>query len=397
MCPGLDFLSYYCLHLIWQVDRHINSENNTALHIAASYGSLRVTKTLLDLGADVYAEDQHSYTPIHYAARKNHIDCLKMLLNFETDKTLRNETSYSEPLLITAAKYDAKDVAAWLLESGESTDVTDKEGLTPLHYAAINGSRSITLLLLKRGADVNSKDKNYLTPLHYAALKRHTDIAIILSAWKADLHAETKGRLTPLHLVTTEDELHFLKALACNGGNIPIPVVNKQRDYPIHTSATYGNENILQWIIDNGMSVNISNAAGYTPLLNVARVGNSALARKLLVRGADVNVKVSREDTRTSLHAACLSGNVDVARLLLENGADPNSCTSTDKRTPLHWAAQLGHLEMTKLLVSFKANISARDKFGFTPRHLAVEKRHDKIMEFLAVMSVTKRHKSDVS
>jgi ankyrin repeat protein len=49
---------------------------------------------------------------------------------------------------------------------------------------------------------------------------------------------------------------------------------------------------------------------------------------------------------------------------------------------------------MTKLLLIFRANISVRDKLGFTPRHLAVEKGHEKIMEFLAVMSVTKRAKS---
>jgi ankyrin repeat protein len=148
-------------------------------------------------------------------------------------------------------------------------------------------------------------------------------------------------------------------------------------------------------MLDTGISVNVTNAVGSTPLLNVARAGNFMMAKVLLNRGADVNVKVTGEDSRPCLHAACLCRSVEMVRLLLENEADPDASTSTDMRTPLHWAAQKDHLEITKILVKFGANISARDKFGFTPRHLALQKRHDKIVEFLAVVSVTKRSKSD--
>jgi ankyrin repeat protein len=106
-------------------------------------------------------------------------------------------------------------------------------------------------------------------------------------------------------------------------------------------------------------------------------------------------MKVTGEDSRTCLHAACLCGSVEMVRLLLENEADFDASTSTDMRTPLHWAAQKGHLEVIKILVKFGANISAHDKFGFTPRHLAVQKCHDKVAEFLAAVSVTMRSKSD--
>jgi ankyrin repeat protein len=134
-----------------------------------------------------------------------------MLLGFEGGKKVHNEANDCEPLVITAAKYDSEEVTAWLLESGESTDIKDKDGLTPLHHAAISDSRNVALLLMKKGADVNSKNKNLLSPLHYAVLKRRTDIAILLSAWKADLHAETKENLTVLHLVSMADELIFPK------------------------------------------------------------------------------------------------------------------------------------------------------------------------------------------
>jgi ankyrin len=349
---------------------------------------------LLDLGADVKAQDSYKYTPAHYATRNNHVHCLKRLRNFEVDKG-HNDTNSFEPLIITAAKYDSEDAALWLLESGESTEVRCKDGMTPLHYAAIVGSRNVAFLLIRQGADVNSKDNNLLSPLHYAVLKRRTDIGILLLSWKGDLHAETKEHFTPLHLAAKEDELDFLKILSFHGGSILAPTGNNKCDYPIHIAASYGSDNVLQWLIDAGISVNVTNAVGCTPLLNVARSGNLMMAKVLLKRGADVNVKVTGEDSRTCLHAACLCGSVEMVRLLLENEADPDASTSTDMRTPLHWAAQKGHLEIIKFLVKFGANISARDKFGFTPRHLAMQKCHYKIVEFLAVVSVTKRSKSD--
>jgi serine/threonine-protein phosphatase 6 regulatory ankyrin repeat subunit B len=153
-----------------------------------------------------------------------------------------------------------------------------------------------------------------------------------------------------------------------------------------------GAVSFMRRILDHGMSVNIPSA-----VLNAALVGNCVMAKILLDRGVDVNVQVTGEDNTTPLHSACVSGSVEMVRLLLESGADGNVSTSTDKRTPLHWATQEGHLEVIELLLIFRANISARDKFGFTPRYLAVEKRHENIMEFLAIMSVTKRPKFGAS
>jgi ankyrin repeat protein len=366
------------------VNKYINEKRNTLLHVAASDGNLHVIQALIDLGADANAEDVRHYTPAHYATRKNHVICLKRLLNFVRCKRECKRAYPSEPLIITAARNDSEDAALWLLECGESTEVRCKYGITPLHHAALNDSRNVTLLLLRHGADVNSKDNNNLSPLHYAIIKRNTDIGILLSAMKANLHADTKQHMTPLHLAAKDDQLEFLKVLVFHGGNILVPSTNNRRDYPIHVAATYESENVLQWMLDIGVPVNVTNAVGHTPLLNVVRVGNVTMAKVLLDRGADVNIKVTGEDRRTCLHAACLSGSVKMSRLLLEKGADPNASTYTDLRTPLHWAALEGHLKVTKILVKFGANVSARDKFGLRPIKLALVKGHGKIVDFLA-------------
>jgi ankyrin repeat protein len=55
-----------------------------------------------------------------------------------------------------------------------------RNGLTPLHAAAVNGFKIEAELLLAHGADVNAKDDKGQTPLHWAMLRGHEDVANLL-------------------------------------------------------------------------------------------------------------------------------------------------------------------------------------------------------------------------
>ena len=107
-----------------------------------------------------------------------------------------------------------------------------------------------------------------------------------------------------------------------------------------------------------------------TPLHLTSRAGagHIDLARLLIEHGA--NVAAQDKDGTTPLHRASEEGHVDLARLLIEHGAD---VAAQDKygTAPLHQASEEGHVDLARLLIEHGADAQAQDKYGTTPLHRA--------------------------
>jgi len=124
---------------------------------------------------------------------------------------------------------------------------------------------------------------------------------------------------------------------------------------------------------------------GFTPLHLAAFFGNTDVAKYLVTRGAAVNA-VSRNRkfavSNTPLEAAAAAQQVNMVRLLLKLGADPNA-RSGGGMTPLHEAAGNGNMEIVKLLLSAGASVRAKSDSGKTPAELASERRHEDVADYL--------------
>jgi len=85
----------------------------------------------------------------------------------------------------------------------------------------------------------------------------------------------------------------------------------------------------------------------------------------------------------TPLHYAADHGHVDILHLLVENGADLEAQGNIGRRT-LHFAASNGHLPFIQELLSrYHVDINARDNFGFTALRVARDMNHTEIIAFL--------------
>ena len=147
-----------------------------------------------------------------------------------------------------------------------------------------------------------------------------------------------------------------------------------------------GRTEICNVLIDSGADVHII-VQGMTLLHNVALSSGDyeGTAALLIAKGLDVNAKATYGDAKdaTPLHIAAGKGNVSVARLLIQNGAEVNAKLPYHGFTSLHLAAQNGHEKVAGLLIAKGADINAKSMYGETPIDLAMSKEHKELAELL--------------
>ncbi len=158
---------------------------------------------------------------------------------------------------------------------------------------------------------------------------------------------------------------------------------------PLGKAAGEGWLNAAKFLLDRG--ADIGGRFG-TPALHLAALnGRKAMVELLLARGADVNGKDLSADT--ALVAAITSSRPEVAKVLIEHGADPLARNQND-HTPLHYACGKGDVEMVRMLLpkSSDLNVVSRnqisgspfgDEVAGTPLMLATRNNQPAIMKLL--------------
>jgi ankyrin repeat protein len=101
---------------------------------------------------------------------------------------------------------------------------------------------------------------------------------------------------------------------------------------------------------------------GRTALHQAAASGNVNLIRVFISNGAQVSARNTSGET--PLHLACRFGHIDAVRYLIAAGADIQSKTHYTKATPLMAAAEMGHETVIRLLMAAGANKDQKDFFG---------------------------------
>jgi len=123
---------------------------------------------------------------------------------------------------------------------------------------------------------------------------------------------------------------------------------------------------------------------GYTPLHKVADRSSDEeaveMARLLLQNGAEVNAR--NRFNATPLHLAASQGRAKLCALLIDKGADLNAKANTG-RTPLHCAAGDGRLEACQVLLARGADPDIRDGVEMTPLELAEHEKNEEVADLL--------------
>jgi Ankyrin repeats (3 copies)/Ankyrin repeats (many copies) len=178
------------------------------------------------------------------------------------------------------------------------------------------------------------------TPLHYAAFFcLHPIIKALTIEHAQDVNSRGfHNEATPLHL-------------ASRNGYVERIVVQRRQMADTNLEAR-GKE----W----------STPLRQTPPHQVSPSGSLEVARLLIEHGADMEARDRHGNT--PLHEASKSESVEIARLLIEHGA-ATTVLSDDGLTPLHQVSRAGNVEIAHLLVEHGADVAAQDKCGTTPLH----------------------------
>ena len=136
---------------------------------------------------------------------------------------------------------------------------------------------------------------------------------------------------------------------------------------------------VLQLVDAQPELVNAVSPDGFTPAGYAAFFGHPEILRELIARGAEVDAPSLNAMRVRPIHSAAAHGHVDkaieLARLVLEAGADPNA-TQQGGFTALHEAARKGNLALIALLRKYGADLRLANAEGERAVDLARANAH---------------------
>ncbi len=149
---------------------------------------------------------------------------------------------------------------------------------------------------------------------------------------------------------------------------------------PLHWSVYQDDVAITRQLIAAGANVNAINRYGVSAISIACKNGNGAIVEALLEAGADPNSVLRGGET--AIMTAARTGRIGPVKALLASGADVNA-KETRGQTALMWAAAEGHANVVDALIEAGADFRASLTSGFTPLFFAVREGRTEVVHRL--------------
>jgi uncharacterized protein len=375
-----------------------NAFGMTPAYIAAEQGNAAILRRLLDAGAEPNTTDGSGDTLLMAAVRARDLDTVRLLL----ERGARVETTDPElghNALMWAVRVDHGPVAKLLIERGAAIEAKTRVGdRTPARPPGAGGG-SHGVGIVRSGVPAQGEQlptPGGMTPLLFAARDGSLAAARVLIAAKASLNTPDPNGMTPLMMAITNNQLAVAQLLVDSGADV------KPADW-------YGRTAL--WAAVEIRNLDLRSAATDN---GVDRDAALRLVTTLIDKGADVNARVKEFPPQrrhmlplgslewvdftgqTPFIRAAQSADVPLMRLLLSKGADPalttfNGTTALMAAAGVNWVPAQTYsesparwLEAVQLCLEIGADVNAVNAMGLAAVHGAANRGSDDIIELLA-------------
>jgi ankyrin repeat protein len=306
--------------------------------LAILLGRASHIETLIECNSSLIdEEDVDGKNPLYVAADIGHQHIISLLI--------RNKADINKALYL-AIKNDNTDILQNLINKKSSLNNKDIYNQSMIHFSAQLNSIKSLIMLIEIGANINLKNNNGDTALNIALKFENNEAAKILIKNKADLMLKNNNQQSALYIAAQNEMTELFPLIASNS-----KILNESLQLAINSNCTtvlailldYANKNSAKYQIkDNLFSL-------------AAKIGNVDIMMILI--GKKTYLDQSDIYHRSALHFAVENDKYDVAKILIENGANIYKMDNFS-RTPYSIAAERNQSE---LLLSFLIgkNISA--------------------------------------
>jgi len=397
-------------------------DGTTALHWAVRHDDLATADALIKAGADVKAATRYGVTPMALAATNGSPAMIRRLLDAGADPN--SATPSGETALMTAARTGRIDAVTLLLDRGANVNAKDTvHAQTALMWAVLENHPDMVKLLLSRGADINAHTNVTIPKGEYTPARAGGASGTGIIRQRALPTAD--GGMTPLLFAIRDGNTEMTRLLVAHGADIAQSSGNKTS--PLLIALLNGQVGIATELLEKGADPNAADAYGRAALFaaidlrnfNHEKYGDLPtdgrdpldLIKALLQKGANTNAKTDTVpvhglmqfdgswvnfDGQTSFVRAALSGDIEVMRMLLEHGADPNIATTQGTTalmaaSGINWIpgqtfthSEAEYVEAVKLCLDRGADVNASNTLGLMAIHGAANRGWESIIQILA-------------
>jgi ankyrin repeat protein len=310
---------------------------HTLLHVAAHHGRLDAVDLLLERGLDPNTREKGDNTyAMHWAAAAGHLDVVRRLADAGGD-VVGDGDDHALQVIGWATGWDGCDDTT----RREIADFLVSRGARHHIYSAmaLNDADEVRRIVARDPAQLQrpqSRNENFRLPLHFAVHRKLREMIGLLIELGADPLATDASGFTAIAYATEPDiDTPILFAIRKRAG-ATLTVALGLSDWQSASEIVRRHRSRV-------------NEQGVLHLM--AKRGNTAAVRWLLAQNADPNSLWDHwGSVVTPLHLAALSGHVEIARALLDGGADPTIRDTMHDSDAIGWATFFRHQEIIALI-----------------------------------------------